>query len=100
MKDILKNKTLWTIVGIIVLILLIRWVVRRQIPFWNTPYERQGDSGCQCYCSDACGPRNRKSSDSPFVDSETGLCFCAPRDKANYIPNGCQPKQFANSCCG
>lgn len=57
-------------------------------------------SRCQCYCSDKCGPRDRKEGiDRPFVDRETGLCFCLPRDKANYIPNRCTPKTFANSCC-
>lgn len=56
---------------------------------------------CQCYCSDKCGPRDRKEGiDIPFVDRETRLCFCAQRDKANYVPNRCTPKIFANSCCG
>lgn len=56
---------------------------------------------CQCYCSDKCGPRDRKEGiDRPFVDDETGLCFCQDRDKANYIPHACGPKSFNNSCCG
>lgn len=59
------------------------------------------DSKCQCYCSDKCGPRDIKHGvDRPFVDQETGMCFCADRDKLNYNPNGCGHKSFANSCCG
>ena len=59
------------------------------------------DSKCQCYCSDLCGPRDIKHGiDRPFVDQQTGLCFCADRDKVNYIPNRCTPKSFPNSCCG
>lgn len=58
-------------------------------------------TNCKCYCSDKCGPRDiKRGIDRPFVDSETGLCFCADRDKANYIPNRCTPKAFTNSCCG
>lgn len=99
MKDVFKNKWLWIILGVIALLFIVRWLYRRQTPFFYTPYERQGNEGCQCYCSDQCGPRNKKEIDSPFVDSETGICFCAPRDKANYVPNGCSPKQFPNGCC-
>ena len=56
---------------------------------------------CKCYCSDKCGPRDIKHGiDRPFLDSETGLCFCADRDKANYAQNKCTPKSFDSSCCG
>lgn len=57
---------------------------------------------CLCYCSDACGPRkNDKPGDSPFVDEETGVCFCKLRDKLNYFPNGChlKPKSDKVNCC-
>ncbi|MEX0940202.1 MAG: hypothetical protein WDZ41_02490 [Candidatus Babeliales bacterium] len=57
---------------------------------------------CQCYCSDVCGPRDVKLTDTPFINEETGVCFCAPRDQANYYRNGCHlklNKDFENSCC-
>lgn len=57
---------------------------------------------CQCYCSDLCGPRDRKEDDTPFFDTEYGQCFCKQRDKDNYIPHGCnlKPKQeFEFNCC-
>ena len=57
---------------------------------------------CLCYCSDECGPRkNNKPGDSPFIDKETGICFCQLRDKLNYIPNQChlRPKSEKTNCC-
>jgi len=62
---------------------------------------------CQCYCSDLCDMRARKADDTPFVDPETGICFCKQRDKDNYIPHGCGTKpqpvvkpELGPSCCG
>ena len=57
---------------------------------------------CQCYCSDLCGPRDAKDTDSPFIDPATGICFCQQRDLDNFVPNSCHLKQnetIPNSCC-
>lgn len=56
---------------------------------------------CRCYCSELCGPRNSKPGDKPFYDEETGMCFCAQRDKDNYYKNGChlEPKLEETTCC-
>lgn len=54
---------------------------------------------CQCYCSDVCGPRDRKDDDTPFNDAQYGVCFCKQRDKDNYQRNFCSPRTFNNSCC-
>jgi hypothetical protein len=56
---------------------------------------------CQCYCSDLCGPRDKKVDDTPFYDEEFGVCFCKQRDKDNYLKNSCHlnPKQDFENCC-
>lgn len=65
--------------------------------------KKQAVMECFCYCSEICAPRiNDKPGDRPFVDPETGICFCQERDRVNYIKNGCHKKHNAkifNSCC-
>ena len=56
----------------------------------------------QCYCSERCGPRDVTTEDSPFVDPETGRCFCQQWDKDNFELRGChlQPTpEIENSYC-
>lgn len=56
----------------------------------------------QCYCSVKCGPRDVKEDDTPFIDPETGICFCQQRDKDLYEPNNCKVRRntkFPNSIC-
>lgn len=63
--------------------------------------EKEQQKPAQCYCSDLCGPRDVKSDDTPEFNEQYGVCFCKPRDKENYIPNGCHLKNnqdFKNSC--
>ena len=66
-------------------------------------YAQSTIQGCQCYCSDLCGPRQMHEGDAPFIDSETGICFCQQRDKDNYIPHQCNIKNpnpvIEQSCC-
>lgn len=55
----------------------------------------------QCYCSDLCGPRDVKPDDTPFIDPETGICFCKQRDKDNYKPHHCDTAEkvdFISHC--
>lgn len=90
------------VAAIIGMILIVTGVIQIRTPI--SQFRSGGivpfNTSCQCYCSDKCGPRNIKQGiDRPFVDSETGICFCADRDKINYIPNRCTPKSFSNSCC-
>lgn len=58
---------------------------------------------CRCYCSFKCGPRYPDNpNDAPFIDPETGICFCQERDRATYFKHGCHKRHNAkifNSCC-
>ena len=56
---------------------------------------------CLCYCSDICEPRYAdKPGDAPFIDPETGICFCQERDRVHY--KKCEARNNAKgfkSCC-
>lgn len=52
-----------------------------------------------CYCSVKCGPRKVEPGDRPFIDEETGMCFCQERDKALYYRCNGQPKPEYTSYC-
>lgn len=58
---------------------------------------------CYCYCSDVCNLRESRPDDKPFVDPETGLCFCKQRDQDNYLEHGChvlpKPDPSIRPCC-
>lgn len=60
------------------------------------------NSGCQCYCSVLCGPRDPdQPGDAPFYNERYGMCFCAHRDEILYEPNKCASKKSKEfvSCC-
>lgn len=58
---------------------------------------------CQCYCSYKCGPRDPdQPGDAPFIDPETGICFCKERDREKYFVHGCDKFNNAKgfkTCC-
>lgn len=58
---------------------------------------------CMCYCSFKCGPRYPdQPGDAPFIDPETGICFCQKRDQKAYFKHGCDKKNNAHgfkTCC-
>lgn len=64
---------------------------------------RKFPAGCQCYCSYKCGPRDpNQPGDAPFIDPETGICFCQKRDQEKYFEHGCDKLNNAKgfrSCC-
>jgi hypothetical protein len=69
----------------------------------SAPQQKEAVMECMCYCSEICAPRiPDKPGDNPFVDPETGICFCQERDRVNYEKNGCYAQNNAkifNSCC-
>lgn len=60
-------------------------------------------NSCKCYCSDGCGPREKKRGDHPdpdkpvFVEDDPNgnYCYCKQRDLDNYKPNQCKVKDAA-----
>ena len=69
----------------------------------SAPKKQQAVMECFCYCSEICAPRiPDKPGDAPFIDPETGICFCQERDRVNYEKNACYTQHNAkifNSCC-
>ncbi len=65
--------------------------------------DKKPKSTGQCYCSYKCGPRDaNEPGDAPFIDPETGICFCQERDREKYFVHGCHKRHNAkifNSCC-
>lgn len=58
--------------------------------------------GCQCYCSELCGPRAAKEDDCPFYSQKVGAVVCQQWDEDNYVPNKCylKPNQDFENCLG
>ena len=52
----------------------------------------------QCYCAFACGPRDIKPDDTPFVDHKTGIYFCKERDRKEYNRPGNMCRRKGNAC--
>jgi hypothetical protein len=50
----------------------------------NGKQEEDQKKSCQCYCAYLPGFRKAHEGDTPFYDKESGLCFCARRDKEKY----------------
>ena len=104
MANIVTKNPITSVLLLLILIAIVGFALKSNNASLGNLFSATRSSGtlpCKCYCSDKCGPRDRKASDTPFTDAETGLCFCAPRDKANYIPNGCilQANPGVTTCC-
>jgi hypothetical protein len=69
-------------------------------PFNSNANDQEVGTACKCYCSDVCGPRDKRPDDKPFHDKEFGLCFCKMRDKNNFVSHRCnfQPRPDLNCC--
>lgn len=69
----------------------------------KTDINNKDTEQCQCYCSFKCGPRDPdQEGDAPFIDPETGICFCQERDRVYYFKHKCHLKHNAkgfNTCC-
>lgn len=84
-------------------ILLLSLIFLFNLSSSNVQAQYQEDMPCRCYCSDKCGPRDSRPDDTPFVDPQTGLCFCKQRDLNNFVPHGCdlraRPAEGELTCC-